>query len=99
MKRSYWRDFLSYMKAKFPEAINLSDVTTKAAEEYIALLRSAGRHDKTVTMHSNRLTIGEAAVECGFGDLAFFRKVFKRVVGTTPVAFRRLHSRIHVNTE
>ncbi len=47
----------------------------------------------------SRLTIGEIAAECAFGDIAFFRKVFRRLAGTTPSAFRRLHSHVHVNTE
>ena len=50
-------------------------------------------------MLESRLSIKEIAPECGFADVAFFRKVFKRLTGTRPLAFRKLHSRLHVNTE
>jgi AraC-like DNA-binding protein len=47
----------------------------------------------------SRLNVKEIAQECGFADTAFFRKVFRRLTGTRPLAFRHLHSRLHVNTE
>ena len=47
-KRSYWRDFLAYMAAKHPGAVNLADVTVAQAEEYVQQLRTGGRFDKTV---------------------------------------------------
>lgn len=47
----------------------------------------------------SRLGIKEIAGLSGFGDVAFFRRVFRRGTGTTPAAFRRLHGRLHLNTE
>lgn len=45
------------------------------------------------------LEVKEVARDCGFGDIAFFRKVFRRHTGAAPAAFRRRHGNIHVNTE
>ena len=45
------------------------------------------------------LGVKEVARDCGFGDIAFFRKVFFRHAGVTPATFRRLHGHIYVNTE
>ncbi|HUI73151.1 MAG TPA: AraC family transcriptional regulator [Spirochaetia bacterium] len=33
-------------------------------------------------------TVNEIAVECGYADPGYFRRVFKRVTGLTPRAFR-----------
>ena len=43
-------------------------------------------------------SIEEVARRCGFDDCGYFRRIFKRTEGMTPVAFRRLHVRVHVNT-
>ncbi|MBI3829369.1 MAG: AraC family transcriptional regulator [Planctomycetes bacterium] len=45
-----------------------------------------------------RLNVDEIARECGFEDAGYFRRIFKRQVGVTPLAFRRLHARAHVNS-
>lgn len=42
--------------------------------------------------------IAAIARDCGFGDLAHFRRVFRRTTGTAPGAFRALHARTNVNT-
>ena len=47
----------------------------------------------------SRMNIDEISQECGFGDIAFFRRVFSRHLEMAPNEFRRQHSRIHVNTE
>lgn len=46
--RAYWNDFTAFMTAKYPEAVNLSDVTGNYAEEYISLLRDTGAFVKEV---------------------------------------------------
>lgn len=43
------------------------------------------------------LHIDEIAVECGFHDPAYFRRVFRRTNGMTPNAYRKLYSKVHVN--
>lgn len=45
-----------------------------------------------------KLNVDEIARECGFEDAGYFRRIFKRQVGLTPLAFRRLHARAHVNS-
>lgn len=45
-----------------------------------------------------RERIDEVARLCGFEDCGYFRRIFKRTQGMTPAAFRRLHTRVHVNT-
>ena len=42
--------------------------------------------------------IGEIARSCGFGELKYFRKLFKKAKGITPSAYRRQYSRVHYNT-
>lgn len=49
LKRGVWRDFLAFMHAEYPDALNLADVEKKHAEEYIALLRESGKYDKSIS--------------------------------------------------
>ncbi len=42
--------------------------------------------------------ISEIAAECGFNDTGYFRRLFMRKYGTTPRKYRRLYSRIKINT-
>ncbi len=44
-------------------------------------------------------TVEQIAVSCGFRDVTYFRRLFKRREGVTPRAFRQLYSKMHVNTE
>jgi len=45
-------------------------------------------------------TLGQAEIagQCGFTEVRWFRKVFRRLTGTTPGAWRRMHARGHINT-
>ena len=47
--RTYWNDFTAFMAARYPEAVNLADVTDRHAEEYITMLRDSGAFVKEVT--------------------------------------------------
>ena len=42
--------------------------------------------------------ISEIAAECGYDDVGYFRRIYKRFEGMPPSAYRKLHSRVHVNT-
>ncbi|MCA9887050.1 MAG: helix-turn-helix transcriptional regulator [Anaerolineae bacterium] len=45
------------------------------------------------------MTIEEVARDCGFSDADYFRRVFRRYKHITPIAFRKINSRIYVNTD
>ena len=56
------------------------------------------RHARRLLMDSS-LNIKEIAQACGFMDVGYFRRIFKRHQGTLPLAYRRRFARMHVNTE
>jgi AraC-like DNA-binding protein len=43
-------------------------------------------------MHNNEIPIDQIAEKCGFSDRQHFSKVFKRLKGTSPAAYRKLHA-------
>jgi integrase len=47
-KRTYWSDWLAFLKARYPSAKRLSDVTLEMAQAYIHHLRESGKFAKTV---------------------------------------------------
>jgi AraC-like DNA-binding protein len=65
----------------------------------------------TEAIHRNRLqnaqrrlldslsNIDEIARESGFDDPGYFRRLFKREIGMTPLAYRRLYARVKVISE
>jgi AraC-like DNA-binding protein len=42
--------------------------------------------------------VDQVARASGFREAGYFRRVFRRVEGMTPLAFRRLYARVHLNT-
>ena len=40
-------------------------------------------------LRSRHVSLAEVALECGFADQSHFTRVFSRIVGTTPGAWRR----------
>lgn len=56
------------------------------------------RHARRMLLESDR-NVNEVARACGFTDVRYFRRVFKRHEAMTPLAFRRLYAQLHVNTE
>jgi AraC-like DNA-binding protein len=56
------------------------------------------RYARQLLLDDDR-NIDEIARACGFNDTGYFRRLFKRHEGITPLAFRRLYSRLHTNTD
>lgn len=54
------------------------------------------RHAATLLAETGQ-SIDDVARACGFADVVYFRRVFKRVQGLTPGAHRSLHTRSHIN--
>lgn len=52
---------------------------------------------KTLLMDST-VTVKEITSACGFNDPVYFRRIFERYCSMAPRVFRRLYTRIHVNT-
>lgn len=55
------------------------------------------RHARRMLLESDR-NVEEISRTCGFRDVRYFRRLFKRHEGMTPLAFRRLYAQMHVNT-
>lgn len=53
----------------------------------------------TNLLTDGKLSIDDIALQCGFDDPGYFRRVFKRATGTSPRAYRSLHLRLHINTD
>jgi AraC-like DNA-binding protein len=56
------------------------------------------RHARRLLIESDR-NVEEISRACGFKDVGYFRRLFKRHEGMTPLAFRRLYAQMHVNTQ
>jgi AraC-like DNA-binding protein len=55
-------------------------------------------HSQKLIVNTN-FDIETIAAESGFPSPSYFIKLFKRHTGMTPLAYRRLHSRMYVNME
>lgn len=92
-------ELLDWIDSNYAEAITLSDLskvsglnekylcrffkefTSRTPIDYINNLRiESACHEMT----ANGLTITEAALECGFNDLSYFSKAFKKYKGVSP---------------
>lgn len=45
------------------------------------------------------LPLARIAEQCGFGDSAYFRRLFRRQRGMTPAGYRRLYCKVHINSD
>ena len=55
-KRSYWRDFIAFMAAKYPDVTKLTEVRPLHAEAYIQYIRENGRFNKVVSYSGSVIT-------------------------------------------
>ncbi|MEN0615433.1 helix-turn-helix domain-containing protein [Klebsiella indica] len=47
---------------------------------------------------SDSLSLTEVATKCGFNDVGYFRKIFRKHTSLTPAAWKRLYCKEHVNS-
>ncbi len=50
-------------------------------------------------LRDTEIYLDQVARQCGIDDVAYFRRIFKRETGMTPLAFRKIYARSAVNTE
>ena len=62
-----------------------------------AIHRRRVHHSCRMLLDSD-MTIEEIARACGFSDADYFRRIFRRYKHITPVAFRKVNTRVYVNT-
>jgi AraC-like DNA-binding protein len=104
----------TYIRAHFHDQVSASMVADAVGcnPNYLArVFREAYGKTLTDEIHDCRLrearrllidgvqNVDEISRLCGFTDDVYFRRLFKRAHGMTPLAFRRLYARVHVNTE
>ncbi len=105
---------LEYIKLNFEQPISTATVAAKLQcnPDYLGrIFREAYGHTITERITEERLcharkrllestmNISEITAACGFNDPAYFRRCFVAKSGMTPLKFRRLYGKIHMNTE
>ena len=103
-----------HIRIHFQEDLNTAAVATALGfnPDYLGrAFRKAYGMTLTEAIHQRRIrhashllrdtsmTIDEISRASGYADPGYFRRMFKRVEGTTPGKHRRLYARVHVNTE
>lgn len=102
------------IRASFRQPISASTIAAQIGcnADYLGrAFRSCFRHTLTEAIHTIRIrhaaallseglaSIDAVSAQCGFDDIGYFRRVFKRSTGMTPRDYRRLHARVHINTQ
>ncbi|WP_313468151.1 response regulator [Carnobacterium sp.] len=95
---------LQYIKEHAAEKITLNDIALKFHFNYHYLSSYFSSHfNETFPDYLNRIrieqsvkllknstmSISEVAESCGYSDISYFSKVFKKIIGKTPTQFRR----------
>lgn len=101
------------IRVSFQQPISASSIAAQIGvhPDYLGrAFRSIYHHTLTEAIHKIRLrhatallsegltTVDAVAIECGFDDIGYFRRLFKRSTGMTPRDYRRIHARVHINT-
>ncbi|MCX2943543.1 helix-turn-helix domain-containing protein [Rahnella perminowiae] len=48
---------------------------------------------------ANTGNVADVARLTGFNDVAYFRRVFRKLLGITPAAYKKLYCREHINSQ
>ncbi|MFO6299743.1 helix-turn-helix domain-containing protein [Rahnella selenatireducens] len=48
---------------------------------------------------SNTGNVADVARKTGFNDVAYFRRIFRKLLGITPAAYKKLYCREHINSQ
>jgi AraC-like DNA-binding protein len=48
---------------------------------------------------SDSCSLSEVAQRCGFQDVGYFRKVFRKAMGLTPAVWKRRYCKVHINSD
>jgi AraC-like DNA-binding protein len=101
------------IRASFRQPISASTIAAQIGcdPDYLGrVFRNVYRHTLTEAIHKIRIrhatallcegfsTVEAVSTQCGFDDIGYFRRVFKRSTGMTPRDYRRIHARVHINT-
>ena len=103
-----------YIDAHYPKAITTSTIASalRYNPDYLERVFRARTNVSILdALHQKRISaaraslrgepernINEIARECGYTDPGYFRRMFKRLTGLTPLEFRTLYVRTHINT-
>ncbi|MFB9995013.1 helix-turn-helix transcriptional regulator [Deinococcus oregonensis] len=103
----------AYARARFHQPLSASGLATElnCHPDYVGrVFRQTYHCTLTEAIHRRRLqqarllllessaAVDEIARRCGFEDVGYFRRLFKRHEGMSPRTFRQLYARLHVNT-
>lgn len=68
----------AYLSRQFKIATGLTII------EYINYIRCINAHE--MLTHDNSMTVSEVALECGFANMSYFSRTYKKVIGKLPSA-------------
>jgi len=63
-----------------------------------AIHRQRLRSARNLLLESSQ-NINQIARQCGFSNTVYFCRIFRRVQGTSPLAYRRMHARVHLSVD
>ncbi len=101
------------IRARYQQPISASTLAAQIGchPDYLGrAFRSVYKHTLTEAIHKIRirhatallseglLSVDAISAQCGFDDVGYFRRIFKRASGMTPSDYRRIYARVHINT-
>ena len=93
VRKNYTKDLKLSDYAK-ENNYSLSHISKKFTEEmsmgFTDYLQSIRVENACRLLENTDLTVGDVAEQVGYGDVRFFRKVFKKTIGVTPKTFKKI---------